>query len=110
MPRLASLNDLLVKRAADSAALPDRETYLMLRCCSIFVLASLAQLYDRVARSSFLPSHQSLKFRGMCDDALKDIAKITVDFTKDDYSFLEPALSVSTPTTQGPKNTEQPPR
>ncbi|KAF9785874.1 hypothetical protein BJ322DRAFT_1056718 [Thelephora terrestris] len=95
VPKLTDLNDLLVKRAAGAATIPDRETYLMFRCCSIIVLTSLAQLYDRVARSSFLPSYQSIKFRSMCDDTLKDVARITVDFTKDDYSFLEPALSMS---------------
>jgi hypothetical protein len=45
-----------------------------------------------------VPPQSSLRFllfRGICDDTLKDIAKITMDFTKDDYSFLEPALSVS---------------
>ena len=99
VPKLTDLNDLLVKRAAGAAAIPDRETYLMFRCCSIIVLTSLAQLYDRVARSSFLPAYQSIKFRSMCDDTLKDVARITVDFTKDDYSFLEPALSVSPSTT-----------
>jgi len=94
VPQLTDLNDLLVKRAADAAALPDHETYLMSRCCSIFVLASLAQLYDIIARSPITPPDESVRFRGICDHTLKDIAKITVDFTKDDYSFLEPGLSV----------------
>lgn len=97
LPQLTGLNDLLVKRATEAAALTDRETYLTLRCCSIFVLTSLAQLYDIIARSPIIPLHESTKFRGICDDTLKDIAKITVDFTRDDYSFLEPALSVSPP-------------
>ncbi|KAF9652041.1 hypothetical protein BDM02DRAFT_3184028 [Thelephora ganbajun] len=95
VPQLTDLNDLLVKRAAGAAALPDRETYLTFRCCSIFVLASLAQLYDIIARSPITPPNESFRFRVICDDTLKDIAKITVDFTKDDYSFLEPTLSVS---------------
>lgn len=98
VPQLTGLNDLLVKRAAEAAALTDRETYLTLRCCSIFALTSLAQLYDIISRSSIIPPHESIRFRGICDDTLKDIAKITVDFTKDDYSFLEPFLSVSPPT------------
>lgn len=98
VPRLTGLNDLLVERAAEATALPDRKTYLTLRCCSIFVLTSLAQLYDVIARSSIIPPHESTRFRGICDETLKDVAKITVDFTKDDYSFLEPALSVSPPT------------
>lgn len=97
VPQLTGLNDLLVERAADAATIPDRETYLTLRCSSIFVLSSLAQLYDIIARSSIIPPHESTRFRGICDDALRDIARITVDFTKDDYSFLEPALSVSPP-------------
>lgn len=98
VPRLTGLNDLLVERAAGAAVLPDHEMYLTLRCCSIFVLTSLAQLYDIIARSFIIPPHESTRFRSICDDTLKDIAKITVDFTKDDYSFLEPALSVSPPT------------
>jgi hypothetical protein len=99
LPQLTGLNDLLVKKAADAAILPYREAYLTLRCCSIFVLTSLAQLYDIIARNSITPPHESAKFRGICDDTLKDIAKITVDFTRDDYPFLEPALSVSLQTT-----------
>ena len=98
VPQLTGLNDLLVKRAADAAAFPDRETYLTLRCCSVFVLTSLAQLYNIIASFPIIPPHESTRFRGICDDTLKDIAKITVNFTKDDYSFLEPALSVSPPT------------
>ena len=92
------LNDLLVKRAADVAAPPDHETYLAFRCCSIVVLTSLAKLYDMIARSPITPS-DSVVFRGIRDDTLKDIAKITVDFTKEDYSYLEPTLSVSAPPT-----------
>ena len=98
VPQLTGLNDLLVRRATDAAALPDRETYLTLRCCSIFVLTSLAQLYDIIARSSVIPPQESARFRGICDDTLRDIGKITVDFAKDHYSFLEPALGVSSPT------------
>jgi len=109
VPQLTGLNDLLVKRAADAAAIPDRETYLMFRCCSIFVLASLAQLYDMIARSPITPPNESVRFRGICDYTSKDIAKITVDFTKDDYSFLEPALSVSPPTTCNHHGTKRPP-
>ena len=99
VPQLTDLNDLLVKRATDTAALPGRETYLAFRCCSIFVLASLAQLYDTIARSPITPPNESIRFRCICDDTLKDIAKITLEFTKDDYSFLDPAISVSPPTT-----------
>lgn len=110
LPQLTDLNDLLMKRAADAAALPDHETYLMFRCCSIFVLTSLAQLNDAIARSSLTPSREAIKFRGICDDTLKDIARITVDFTRDDYSFLEPALSVGPPTTRGRYRTEKIPR
>lgn len=95
VPQLTGLNDLLVKRAADAFALPNRETYLMFRCCSIIVLAPLAQLYDIIARSYIAPPEESAKFRGICNDTLKDIARITADFTKGDYSFLEPTLSVS---------------
>ena len=95
VPQLTGLNDLLMKRATNAAALPDRETYLMFRCCSIIVLTSLAQLYDIIARSPITPTDGSVRFRGICDDTLKDIAKITMDFTKDDYSYLEPILSVS---------------
>ena len=95
LPQLTDLNDLLVKRATEVAALGDHETYLTFRCCSIFVLASLAQLYDVIARSPATPLSISIEFRGRCDDTLKDIARITVDFTKEDYSFLEPGLSVS---------------
>ena len=107
VPQLTGLNDLLVKRAADAAALPDRETFLTLRCCSIFVLTPLAQLYDIIARSPIIPPHESTRFRGICNDTLKDIARISVDFTKDDYSFLEPALSVS-PLTWDRHSTEKP--
>ena len=95
LPQLTGLNDLLVKKAADAATLPSHETYLTLRCCSIFVLTSLAQLYDIIMRTPVTPDHEYVKFRGMCDDTLKDIGRITVDFTKEDYSYLEPALSVS---------------
>ena len=106
VPQLTDLNDLLVKRATDAAALPGREAYLTFRCCSIFVLASLAQLYDTIARSPITPSNESTRFRGICDDTLKDVAKITLEFTKDDYSFLDPALSVSPPTTRDHDGTE----
>jgi len=99
VPQLTGLNDLLVKRATDAVALPDCETYLMFRCCSIVILTSLAQLYDIIARSPITPTNESVRFRGICDDTLKDIAKITMDFSKDDYSCLEPILSVSLPTT-----------
>ena len=95
LSQLTDLNDLLVKRAAESAALPDHEAYLMFRCCSVEVLTSLAQLYDMIARSPITPTNEFVKFRGFCDDALKDIAKITVDFMKDDYPYLEPVLIVS---------------
>jgi len=98
VPQLICLNDLLMMRAAEAAALPDREAYVMFRCCSIFVLAPLAQLYDVIARSPVIPTNESVRFRGICDETLKDIAKITVNFTKDDYSYLEPILGVS-PTT-----------
>lgn len=107
VPQLTDLNDLLVKRAAGAATLPDRETYLTFRCCSIFVLASLGQLYDTIARSPITPPNESIRFRGICDDTLKDIARITVDFTKDDYSFLDPALSVSPPTTYNRNSAER---
>lgn len=108
VPQLAGLNDHIVKRATDAAELPDRETYLTLRCCSIFVLTSLAQLYDIISRSLITPSHESIRFRSLCDDTLKDIAKITVEFTKDDYSFLEPVLSVSPLTNRDFHGTKQP--
>lgn len=98
VPRLTDMNDLLVKRATDSTVLPDREIYLTLRSCSIFVLASLAQVYDTIARSPITPPSEAIRFRGIRDETLKDIARITMDFTKDDYSFLDPALSVSPPT------------
>ena len=103
LPQLTDLNDLLVKRATEVAALGDRETYLTFRCCSIFVLASLAQLYDVIARSPATPLSISIEFRSRCDDTLKDIARITVDFTKEDYSFLEPGLSVSPRTSLKPR-------
>ena len=106
LPQLTDLNDLLMKRAANAAALPDHETYLMFRCCSIFVLTSLAQLNDVIARSSLTPSREAIRFRGICDDTLRDIARITVGFTRDDYSFLEPALSVGPSTTRGRYRTE----
>lgn len=106
VPRLTGLNDLLVKKATDTAALPSRETYLTFRCCSIFVLTSLAQLYDAIVRSPTTPSSESIRFRGICDDTLKDIARITLEFTKDDYSFLDPALSVSPPMTWNHNSTE----
>jgi hypothetical protein len=106
VPQLTDLNDLLVKRATDAAALPGRETYLTFRCCSIFVLASLAQLYDAIARSPITPANESMRFRGICNDTLKDIAKITLEFTKDDYSFLDPGVSVSPPTTCSRNSTE----
>ena len=108
VPQLTGLNDLLMKRATDADPLPDRETYLMFRCCSIIVLTSLAQLYDIIARSPITPTNESVRFRGICDDTLKDIAKITMDFSKDDYSYLEPILSVSPPTTCTPHDAEQP--
>ena len=108
VPQLTGLNDLLMKRAADAAALPGRETYLMFRCCSIITLTSLAQLYDIIARSPITPTNESVRFRGMCDDTLKDIAKITMGFSKDDYSYLEPILSVSPPTPCTRYGTEQP--
>jgi hypothetical protein len=98
VPQLTGLNDLLVRRATDAAALTDHVTYLTLRCCSIFVLTSLAQIYDIIARSP-ITLYESLKFRGICDETLRDLAKITVDFTKDDYSYLEPLLTVSPLTT-----------
>ena len=109
VPQLTGLNDLLMKRAADAAALPDYETYLMFRCCSIVILASLAQLYDIIARSPITPTNESIRFRGICNDTLKDIARITVDFTKDDYSYLEPILSVSPPATCTRLGTERSP-
>ena len=108
--QLTGLNDLLVRRAADTAILPDRETYLMFRCCSIIVLASLAQLYDMIARTPVTRTSESVMFRGIRDDTLKDIAKITIDFTKDDYSCLEPILSVSRPTTYIRHGTKKTPR
>ena len=79
----------------------------MFRCCSIITLTSLAQLYDIIARSPITPTNESVRFRGICDDTLKDIAKITMDFSKDDYSYLEPILSVSPPTTCTCHGTEQ---
>ena len=108
MPQLTGLNDLLMKRATDAAALPGRETFLMFRCCSIITLTSLAQLYDIIARSPITPTNESVRFRGICDDTLKDIARITMDFSKDDYSYLEPILSVSPPTTCTRHGTERP--
>ena len=96
VPQLTDLNNLLVKRATDATALPDREIYLTFRACSIFVLASLAQVYDTIARSPITPN-ESMRFTGIRDETLKDLARITVDFTKDDYSFLDPTLSVSPP-------------
>ena len=98
VPQLTDLNDLLVKRATDATVLPDREIYLTFRACSIFVLASLAQVYDTIARSPITPPNESIRFTGIRDETLKDLARITVDFTKDDYSFLDPTLSVSPPT------------
>jgi len=108
MPQLTGLNDLLMKRATGAAAIPDRETYLMFRCCSIIILTPLAQLDDIIARSPITPTNKSDGFRGICDDTLKDIAKITVDFMKDDYSYLEATLSVSSPTTCNRHGTEKP--
>lgn len=109
VPQLTNLNDLIVKRATDAAALPDHETYLTFRCCSIVTLTSLAQLYDIIARSPITPTNESIRFRAICDDTLKDIGKITVGFTKDDYSYLEPILTVSPPAPYPPHGTERPP-
>jgi len=109
LPQLTDLNDLLVKRSEEVAALPDRAAYLIFRCCSIFVLASLAQLYDIFAQCPNTPPDGFIQFRGLCNGTLKDIATITVDFTEDDYSFLEPALTVSPPETCNHRNTETSP-
>ena len=107
LPRLTDFNDLLVERARGAAELADRGAYLVFRCCSIFVLTSLAQMYDIIARCSISPQGGHNEFRKLCDKTLKDIATITVDFTKDDYSFLEPALTVSPPTTHNRRSTER---
>lgn len=80
--------------AQHSAADRDHETWAPVQLCIIITSITQADLYDDVCRNSLLSAPERDQCRSRCRECLSSAVAATVEFSPDDYYYLDPYLGV----------------